>query len=50
MTDTATMTSWYDTNANLALWMGPLYHLLEEWERQRVIQLCAHVVRPGGYT
>ncbi len=28
--------------------MGPLYHLLEESERERAVRACLEVLRPGG--
>lgn len=30
------------------LCMGPLYHLLEESERERAVRACLEVLRPGG--
>lgn len=30
------------------LCMGPLYHLLEETDRERAIRVCLDVLRPGG--
>ena len=30
------------------LCMGPLYHLLEEWERKEAIKQCLNKLKPGG--
>ena len=33
---------------DLVLCMGPLYHLLEQGEREKVLEHCAYVTRRGG--
>lgn len=43
-----TMSMLPDSSFDVVLCMGPLYHLLEEDERQKAIKECLRILKPGG--
>jgi S-adenosylmethionine-dependent methyltransferase len=47
-TDARDLSRWRDAAIDAALVLGPLYHLPDEADRERVVSEVRRVVRPGG--